>query len=262
MRNNFIDANSLIYKPFPHPLHPDEDGDSGSLEFATSKNNASEQYIIKRGDIYPEIASNEFMYHKVATALGLYTQEVKLMNGNKKYNRSAAIRYVSNAQEFSVKISNEENFKAFFGFEALFVILNEDDSHEYYLDEYGRMFKLDNAASFTVQQTTIMLFDGNPIGRFFIPDINAPLNAVGYDWYGLKYEQFMKEHGQIAVDAYISMIQQFIEFDETVLYEAYETLEKQYPKALIQYYKECIHIRKGVCRKFLNEINNDWRMAK
>ena len=253
--SNFIDARSFIFQQFPHPLHPEEVGDSGAMELATSKTDPTEQYVIKRGNTYPEIACNEFMYHKVATALGLYTQDVKLISGSKEYRRSAAIRYAPNARIFSLKTSSEENFRAFFQFEALFVILNEDDSHEYYLDEQGRMFKLDNAAAFTVQQTTVLFFDGSPLGRFFIPDINAPLNAVGYDWYHLKHEQFMREHGQTAVDAYLSVIQRFSEFDETVLYEAYDDLSKQYPNALSQYYDRCLRIRKETCRRFLDEIN-------
>lgn len=257
--SNFIDARNFTFQPFPHPLHPNEVGDSGALELAASKTNLNEQYIIKRGDTYPEIAANEFMYHKVAAALGLYTQEVKLLNGKKDYLRSAAIRYVSDAQKFSLKTSNKENFRTFFKFEALFVILNEEDSHEYYLDEKGQMFKLDNAASFTVQQTTIMLFDGNPIGRFFISDINIPLNAVGYDWYSLNLKEFIRIHGQSAADAYLSIIKKFSEFDETVLYEAYSGLDKQYPKALSQYYDECIRIRKETCRMFLAEVRGQPR---
>jgi len=51
---NFIDARKLNFKPFQHPLRPpDETGDSGTLEFATSKSNPDEQYIVKRGDTYP-----------------------------------------------------------------------------------------------------------------------------------------------------------------------------------------------------------------
>jgi len=256
--SNFIDARGFTFQPFPHPLHPDEVGDSGAMELATSKTDPREQYVVKRGHTYPEMACNEFMYHKVAAALGLYTQDVMLIAGSKDYRRSAAIRYVPNAREFRLKTSSEDNFRTFFEFEALFVILNEDDSHEYYLDEQGRMFKLDNAAAFTIQQTTVLYFDGSPLGRFFVPDINAPLNAVGYDWYGLKYDEFMRERGQAAVDAYLSMIRRFSEFDETVLYEAYSVLEKQYPKALTQYYDKCIRIRKETCRRFLHEIK-DWR---
>lgn len=121
--NNFIDAHAFTFEPFPHPLHPDEEGDSGALELATSK--------------------------------------------------------------------------------ALYVILNEGDSREYYLDEHGKLFKLDNADSFTVQQTTIMLFDGNPIGKLFIPDINAPMNAVGYDWHDIMYRNFSGQYDQMATNAYL-----------------------------------------------------------
>ena len=120
--SNYIDARNFIFKPFPHPLHPDEVGDSGAMEFAASKNDSREQYVIKRGNAYPEIASNEFMYHKIATALGLYTQDVKLINGNKDYRRSAAIRYVPNAREFSLKESDDKNYKAFFEFPSLLVL--------------------------------------------------------------------------------------------------------------------------------------------
>jgi hypothetical protein len=110
---------------------------------------------------------------------------------------------------------------------------------------------------FTVQETTIMLFDGNPMGQFFIPDINAPLNAVGYDWYRIKHEGFGKEHGQEAVEAYLSTIRKLTEFDETLLHEAYDALEKNYPKTLSQYYAMCIRIRKETCKIFLNEISTD-----
>ena len=113
---NFIDARSFAFETFPHPLHPDEVGDSGILELATSKHDPDEQYIVKRG--YPELGCNEFMYHTVAAALGLYTQEVKLVSGNPAYHRAAAIRYVANEQEFKLKTSSPENFQAYFEFEA------------------------------------------------------------------------------------------------------------------------------------------------
>ena len=105
--DNFIDARKFTFSPFPHPHHPDEPGDSGTLELATSKIDPNEQYIVKSG--YPELGCNELMYHKVAKALGLYTQEAKLVSGNKSYRRAAAIRYVPNAREFDLKTSSPEN---------------------------------------------------------------------------------------------------------------------------------------------------------
>jgi len=257
--NNFINARDFTFAPFPHPLRPDGTGDSGELELATSKTDPNEQYIIKNGREFPELACNEFMYHKVATALELYTQPVKLINGSADYRRSAAIRYVPNAERFNFNDSSadnyENNFRANFEFEALYVIVNEEDSREYYLDEQKRLFKLDNAAAFTVLQTLILYFDGNPIGQFFHANtINHSLNSVGYGWYGIKYKDFKKRFGQAAAEAYISVIERFIEFDETVLEEAYSALEKHYPEALSCYYRDIIRIRKQTCQKFLDEI--------
>jgi len=94
INSSFIDARKFIFKPFPHPLHPDDTGDSGAMEIATAKTDSNEQYVIKRGNNFPETACNEFIYHKVTTALGLYTQAVKLISGSREYRRSAAIRYV------------------------------------------------------------------------------------------------------------------------------------------------------------------------
>ena len=250
--SNFIDARSFTFAPFMHPFHEEGHGDSGMLEIATSKKNPDEQYIIKSK--FPELGCNELMYHRVAKALGLYTQEVKLISGSKAYHRAAAIRYVPNARLFELKTASPKNFRAFFEFEALFVILNEDDSHEYYLDGQDRLFKLDNAASFTVSTNTINWFSGDATSHFFTPDIDAPLNAVGYNHYGIGLEIFTEKHGQAAADAYLSLIKRFAEFDESVLEDAYAALDKQYSRMLKMYYSRCIEIRKKTCLRFLNEV--------
>ena len=250
--NNFLDARGLTFAPFIHPFHEEGRGDSGTLEIATSKKNPDEQYIIKSK--FPELGCNEFMYHRVAKALGLYTQEAKLISGSKAYRRAAAIRYVPDARLFDLETSSPENFRAFFEFEALFVILNEDDGHEYYLDEYDRLFKLDNAASFTVSTLIIDWFSGDAFSHSILPDINAPLNEVGYERYGATLEFYKEKHGQTAADAYISLIQRFAGFDGSILDDAYETLDKQYSRMLKMYYSSFIGIRKETCRKFLKEV--------
>ena len=250
--SNFLDARGFTFAPFIHPFHEEGHGDSGTLEIATSKKNPDEQYIIKSK--FPELGCNEFMYHRVAKALGLYTQEAKLVSGSKAYRQTAAIRYVPNARLFDLKTASPENFRAFFEFEALFVILNEDDSHEYYLDEQDRLFKLDNASSFTVSTTTLNWFSGDALTHSFVPDINAPLNAVEYNYYGGTLDIYKDRHGQTAADAYLSLIERFADFDDSVLADAYGALDKQYSRMLKMYYQRCIQIRKETCRRFLNEV--------
>lgn len=251
--NNFIDARKFTFAPFVHPLHSEGVGDSGTLEIATSKQNLDEQYIIKSK--YSELGCNELMYHHVAKALSLYTQEVKLISGSKAYRQAAAIRYIPNARLFDLETSNPDNFRTFFEFEALYIILNEDDSHEYFLDEQDRLFKLDNASSFTVSENTIKWFSGEAISRFLFPDINAPLNEVGYEYYAVGMQRYAEKYGETAVNAYLSLIHRFANFDETVLENAYDALDKQYPSMLKMYYSKCIEIRKATCQRFLKEID-------
>lgn len=251
--NHFIDARKFIFTPFPHPLHPDDYGDSGQLEIATSKADSNQRYIVKRG--YPELACNEFMYHKIANAVGLYTQDVKLIQGNREYRRAAAIHYVPNASKYDLGKSTAENLAMYCGFEALFVILNEEDSHEYYLDEEDRLFKLDNAAAFTVTEATIRWFSGDPVGHFLIPDINAPLNAVDYYKYNDTLELLIQNFGESASDMYLEVIHRFAELDTVKLQDAYIALDKQYSHMLKNYYDRFIQIRRQACKKFLSEIN-------
>jgi hypothetical protein len=250
--SNFIDARKFTFKPFPHPLHPEESGDSGMMEFAVSKTDPNEQYIIKRGDMFPEVACNEFIYHKVSSLLRLYTQDVKLISGNREYRRAAAIRFVPDAKLFSLDESSEENYRAYFEFEALFVILSENDSHEYYIENNGRLFKLDNAASFGVDTNTIRQFTGDPCIRY---DTENAVNTVDYKAYSCAYQNFREIYGKVAADVYLSVFKRFAEFDEGMLYSAYGDLDKQYPKAIGYYYDKFICIRKNACDKFLNEMD-------
>ena len=251
-QNNFLDARKFTFEEFPHPLHPDDTGDSGTLEIAASKLNPDERYIVKRG--FPELACNEFMYHKIASALGLYTQEVKLISGSGDYRRACAIRYVPNAKAFNPREIGGTNKQVFYAFEALFAILCEEDSHEYYVDEEDCVFKLDNAASFMVSQMTIMWFDGDRMTRGLIPDILEPLRRLDNRGFYEQMEVLKKDYGKPAAESYLAFIRRFADFDASVLEEAFETLDKQYSRLLARYYAFFINLRKKACREFLEEI--------
>ena len=112
---NFIDARKFMFKPFPHPLHPEDTGDSSALEFAASKIDQNEQYIIKKGGLFPEVACNEFIYHKVATALGLYTQEVKLISGNATFQTGFAQAGANNFFGGSLTSHDPKKYFTYFG---------------------------------------------------------------------------------------------------------------------------------------------------
>jgi len=106
-----LNAKDFTFEPFTPP----KGGDSGSLLLATLKTNPREQYVIKGN--YQEAVCNEFMYHHVAAALGLQTQETRLFKGVKKQKRSVGIRYIPNARLFDHSTASEENKEIFYKFQ-------------------------------------------------------------------------------------------------------------------------------------------------
>ena len=248
--DNFLDTRQFTFKLFPHPLHPDDIGDSGALQLATSKTDPLTQYIVKNG--FPELGCNEFMYHKVASALGLYTQNAKRFK-NKQYKNAAAVRYVPNARLYRHSEASLENRKAFYSFEALFCILNETDSHEYYLDGDDRLFKLDNAASFKLDlspaaQALSMMSGG--------ADIFSGARETESEKYELTRICLIRECGQEADEPYTETFQRFAELDMEVFDEAADALEKNYPSYIVGYLYNFIKYRIKSCRQYIDERKN------
>ncbi len=247
MINNILNAKGFNLQSFqPH----EHEGDSGSLQLATSKTDERIQYVVK-SDMYG-LACNEFMYHKVAAALGLYTPEVKLIIGLPGHKQAAGIRYISNMQKFVHNDGNETNCCDDYLFQTLYVILNEEDSQEYYIDEQGRLFKLENAASFNID---FAFHDQITKGRNAGLDkmFRNRLELVEYDKYKIIPNLLAEHYGETAKQTCFSMFERFAAIDELLLDEAYITLDKVYPKVLSDYYCEFILVRKALCERFLRE---------
>jgi len=251
------DKNICNAKDFEFvPYSPSVGSDSGMLYLATLKSNPLIQYVIKSES--PELACNEFMYHKIASALGLHTQEVKLFEGVRGSKYAAGIRFSSNARKFNYEESTDANFCDFFSFLALYVILNEEDSQEFYIDEHDRVFKLDNAAAFNFTPTiapAIVLEGKMPkaMEANFKQMIKTSLNYVEYNKYNIMCSVLAEKHGQKAESAMLGLFEKFAGFDDTMLDEAYDSLDKIYPEWVSGYYSEFVVIRQAECKRFLKE---------
>lgn len=233
------------------PFMPMRDGDSGKLQIATSKVDSDLQYIVKSET--PELACNEFMYHKIALSLGMHTQEVKLFKGIPKHPYAAGIRYSPRAEKFYLENADETNQRDFYAFEMLYVILNEEDSEEFYIDERQRVFKLDNAASFNLDffSAQLMLQTSNltSIAQWR----QSRVHLTEYGKYGIILRLLSEKHGAAAQQSALELIERFTIFDETALMDAFATLDASYPSWFSDYYLEFIIIRKATCQRFLQE---------
>ena len=244
MSSNIITPDGYYLEDY----QPNEDlGDSGELFLSTNKADPGIQYIIKYA--YSDLACNEFMYHKIAAALGMYTPEVKFI-ADIPDCETIGIRFIPNAVEFDYDNGNEAQKRDYYAFKTLYVILNEEDSEEYHIDGQGRLFKLDNAAAFNIQDLFILeLYGKAPLNTF-----NSRLENTYYLYYGEILKALTDRHGQTAKEACLETFERFAEFDETVLEEAYDTLAMFYPQRLVEYFREFIRIRKAECRRFLCEM--------
>jgi hypothetical protein len=141
---NIIQEKDYRYEAYK-PLGAD-DGFSGALMLATKLTDASVQYVVKSK--LDSVTVSEFVYHKVASALGLYTQEVKLIKRFLESRNACAVRYCPGARLVSDFDAENPDRADYFRFRALYLILDEDDSEEFYADGDNRVFKLDNAEAF------------------------------------------------------------------------------------------------------------------
>lgn len=249
--SNFLDIKDFNLEPY----HTDHEGDSGALFLATSKKDSAVQYIVKSA--MPELACNEYMYHKAASALGLYTQEVRLFLPSPRFRYAAGIRYEKNAREatqadLSVGASC---FPDFIAFQTLYVILNEEDSQEYYLDGDGRLFKLDNAASFNMQSYNVAML--NTISEDeAIEKLKRKLAHTEYSKYAINLQLITEHYGEAGRNACLAMFERFTQLNVDALEEAVDDVSEVYSIILGEYYYAFFESRKKLCARFLKEIDN------
>lgn len=250
MNADILNADEFTFSPYK----PERQGDSGTLLLATSTSNPNIRYIVKSDT--PELACNEFMYHKVSSALGIYTQEVKLFKGieNKRY--AAGIRFSSKATKFSFDVATKLNLHDYYSFQALYIILNEEDSNELYIDEDNRVFKLDNAASFNLDYVFMNMALKLGANSLIAQSLNHRIAFTEYDKYKILLNILTEKFGDTAKSICLETFNQFATFDETKLDKAYETLNEIYPTWLSNYYHDFILFRKAECKRFLSELCN------
>lgn len=138
----------------------------------------------------------------------------------------------------------------------LYIILNEEDSEEFYYDEQNRLFKLDNASSFnldTIKVNSVLNCKGKEPPPMVWQLLINGLNFIEYDKYSICLQVMGEHHGQAALQSEYDLIKRFSEFDLSKIEAACEALEKIYPLEVVMYYPEFIERRIDACKKFISE---------
>lgn len=223
------------------------EGDGGRLFLATGKTDKSEQWVIKNGGY--ETGCNEYMYSKIAEAVGLYTLKVRLINGN-GYGQAAAIKFIPDRKSFKEKEANENEIAEVCRFYALYCVLAEEDSFELFYDTDGKILKLDNSASFNLN-----FLSADLLKRFGLKNdiVQNTLNASVVADLKSYIKMLTVKFGTTAEKEFIDTVQKFTMIDNGAFESAYETLSMNYPSAFADYFKTFIEKRKEECRKFLSD---------
>jgi len=214
----------------------------------------------------PELASNEFIYHKLAALLGLCTPEVKLFSLSDGLpfagKRAAGIRFISDMKRYRHEEAARQNRLDYYSFQTLYQILAEEDSEEYYVDGTGRFLKIDNAASLRADMylsVALLEYDNQPEKFREAADklyhIRAKVKSkVDYWSFGEVVRRLKQEHGYEAEFASRRMFEMFADLDTEPLEEAFQAVAEIYSERYSNFYREFIKTRQEMCSRFLQEL--------
>ena len=197
------------------------------------------------------------MYQKIADALGLHTKEVRLVKPNRQFRFAVGIQYSPEARMPDIEkdiLPRISRFSDFIAFQTLYVILNEEDSQELFVDsEQGLLFKLDNAASFNVGEMDIAyLFyysEEESIAYF-----KRKLSYTEYNKYSILLRLITEKYGEAGRNMCLSAFEKFAELDETRFEDDFDAIGEVYSIVLSEYYWAFVISRKSLCKRYLQII--------
>jgi len=248
------DPNIIQEKDFRYEVFkPSVGSDSGVLMLATELTDNSVQYVVKCQVDWNPVS--EFIYHKVASALEIYTQDVKLFKKLLEAKYACGIRYCANARKADGYEANDPNRADFFRFNALFQILSEEDSEEFYVDEQNRLFKVDNAEAFMLSSTCGLLIKKAKTKSQWIKmaideDLEKYYENLNKQICMMLADKISEVFGKEALRIYLDTFIKFAELDLALLEEAFASLDKIYPKTFSEYLRRFLEARQPLCRTF------------
>lgn len=143
------------------PINPlNRVGDSGELLLASSRKDNTEKYLIKHE--YCDCAANEFVYSKLARAMGLHIPESRLFRISENESRDcfksgytigAVYLDVKDPDPSYEKIRNcSSNWEEYYSFMALYYFFLESDSFEILLTDEDLIYRVDTADAFLLSE--------------------------------------------------------------------------------------------------------------
>lgn len=249
------------------PFHPfEETGDSGALLLAKRKLNRQDRYVIKHA--YTDCACNEFVYAKLAQAMG-YTMPKTLLfqltpDETRKYFKT---EYIVGSEHLELAIESPTyteireqavNWQEFFSFLGMYAMFFESDSFETPLAQDGKIYRIDTTDAF-------------PLSAWQLNDAGINVEIKGTNPYLIRKQQLLSWDFSKALpcswcDSYFASCQKkdvegpkhFLEpfsriqtIRNDYIDSFLNTLCYFYPDFVGDYFKRYISVLQTQCREYL-----------
>ena len=248
----------------------EREGDSGQLLLAKSKADRSEQYLVKHA--FTDCAANEFVYTKLAQAMGYHMPDAKLFrlsSGEKRpYFKTEYIigeRFLSlidDAPSFETIQNQASNWQDMFGFYAMESMFYEGDGIEVVLAADGLLYRIDTTSSFAISAWDLnyagidiecLGTNMNAVVRENLRSraFDTFLNAGSFNW----HFKYCKEHyGDVCIEPYLQPFIRIQQISDEYIDRILNTLCYFYPDYIGDYYKKYISALQKSAADFLKLV--------
>ena len=260
---DIVQTADYVFARFSEP-----EGDSGRLLVAKQKSNRKVQYLVKHE--YTDCACNEFVYTKLAQAMGYCMPDAvlfQLSTGEKRtyfkteYIIGERLLNVVNAAPTYAEIREKaENWQQYFCFYGLYAMLLESDGLEVLLADDHRIYRVDTTDAFLISNLEL---DQAAIRHEFNGSI--PYEAIIKHLLSLNFDRvFDRDNcerilsGCLATDSkclsfFLEPFQRIHEISDDYIDNFLNTLCYFYPDYIGEYFKRYLATLKKHCAIYYKE---------
>lgn len=244
------------------------EGDSGSLLLARQKGNKQNQYVVKHA--YTDCACNEFVYTKLAQAMGYTMPGAVLFNlSPTEKRRCFHTEYIIGIRYLNLKIESPSyteirelatNWKEYFSFWGMYAMFGEGDSFETPLAVDDKIYRIDTTAAFPISSYQLNmaginkeLFGSNPHTICKEQLLSSDLsNALPKSSCDLEFKR-CREKDKSCTSYFLEPFSRIQEIRNDYIDSFLNTLCYFYPDFIGEYLKRYLYAVQTQCAVYLKE---------
>ena len=252
------------------PITPlDRIGDSGQLLLAKKKADRSQQYLIKHE--FTDCAANEYVYTKLAQAMGLKRPDAFLFQLSKVEKRryfkteyilgTTFLNLVIESPTYEQIREQAANWQDFFHFQAMYTMCRERDSFEVPIASDGYLYRVDTTASFILSDNMLAQAGINEVVGNSVPKENIKKyieqcdfdNCWQYCNFDTELQRLLQRYGEECREPYMETFSLIQELRPDYIDGFLNALCYFYPDFIGDYFKRFITALQKQSAAFLKE---------